>query len=174
MKKRRALAASVGGESFRTRRTAGSYSMSRFTMAALAASFLLAATPASATTYNKITVAEFTAVLQSAGFSVSNTSKPDFLSVGGINVWITDCGADGRCAEVCFFDNFSNVHPSAQKVNEWNQTKKIPEASRNSDGTLHMEMWMSMIGATDTNIIDTFKWYQKYRLDNSFWRDQIS
>lgn len=148
--------------------------MARLVTAALAVGFLWAATPATATTYDRMTVAEVTAVFQSAGFSVSSTSNSAVFIVGGVNVRVVDCKSDGKCTEICFYANLANVQPSAQKVNEWNQTKKIPEASRNADGTLHVEMWLSTIGATDTNIIDMFKWFRENYDDKTFWTPSTS
>lgn len=143
--------------------------MFRITAAALAAGLALAAAPATAATYNLITIGELTAVFQSAGVSVSSTSKSDVLRVGNSFVWLTDCRSDGRCAEINLFNNYADVRPTLAAVNQWNNTKKIPEASVNADGTLHMEMWISAIGVTDTNIIDTFGWFQRYSADTDYW-----
>jgi hypothetical protein len=145
-------------------------------MAALAAGLILTATPAPAANYDLITMAELRAVLQSAGLSVGSTSSAEVLSVGGSGsyVWITDCGPEGRCAEISIFRNYGNVRPTLQKVNEWNNSKKVPEASLNDDGTLHMEMWLSTVGSTDTNIVDMFNWFERYAADTAFWRPYTS
>ncbi len=148
--------------------------MIRISTAALAASLMLAATPAPAATYDLITIGELRAVFQNAGLSVSTTSSNDVMSVGNGFVWVTDCRSDGRCAEINFFNNYADVRPTLAAVNEWNNTKKIPEASLNTDGTLHMEMWMSAIGTTDTNIVDTFRWFEAYAADTTFWGRFIS
>ena len=141
--------------------------------AGLAATFLTAA-PAGAAEFNGITMAELTGVFQNAGLSVTGTSNREVIQVGASFVWLTDCNAQtGRCAEVSFFRNYGDVRPTLQAVNEWNNTKKIPEASINSDGTLHMEMWQSALGTSDRNILDTFGWFERYVADTDFWGPYI-
>lgn len=143
--------------------------MKRLLAAVCAAGMTIAAAPLSAATYNLITMSELIGVFRSAGLSVSTTSQSEVLAVGGSFVWLTDCRPDSRCAEISIFRNYGDVNPTMSAVNEWNNTKKIPEASMNADGTLHMEMWISGVGATDTNIVDTFNWFEAYAADQSFW-----
>jgi hypothetical protein len=148
--------------------------MIRNSTAALIAALTLASTPAPAANFDGISVAELVGVFQSAGVSVSATSKADIIQAGASFVWLTDCQSNGRCAEICIFRNYGDVHPTMQAVNEWNNSKKIPEASLNSDGTLHMEMWISAIGTTDRNIVDTFGWFERYAADTDYWGPYIS
>jgi hypothetical protein len=136
-------------------------------IAAVAA--LTAAAPAKAANYNQISMAQLTAVFTSNGVAVRSVS-PDVLQIGGTFVFLTDCGTQaGLCAEISFFRNYRDVRPTLAAVNEWNNKRKIPEASVNSDGTLHMEVWMSAVGATDTGIIDMFRWFESYAADTNFW-----
>lgn len=137
-------------------------------IAAVMAGFVLAA-PANAAQYERLSVAELTQILEGAGGTVSSTSKSDILQVGSSFIWLTDCGSDGKCAEICFFRNYNDVFPTLQAVNTWNNTKKIPEASLNSNGTLHMEMWISAIGVTDKALVDNFVWFEKYAADTDYW-----
>lgn len=137
--------------------------------AAAVAVSLVGAAPASAAQYNRLSMAELTGILQNAGLSVGSTSNSSIVQVGASFVWLTDCGSDGRCAEVNFFRNYNDVYPTLQAVNQWNNERKIPEASVNANGTLHMEMWISAIGVTDTAIVDNFAWFEKYVADTDFW-----
>jgi hypothetical protein len=149
--------------------------MRKYLTAAFAAITIAAmlATPASAANFAKVTMAELQQVFRAGGYAVSTTGSPEVIVVGDSLVWLTDCGTDGRCAEICFARSYSDVRPTLESVNEWNNTKKIPEASINSDGTLHMEMWMSAVGSTDTNILDTFGWFERYAAD-PFWMPYAS
>ncbi|MEQ1928904.1 MAG: hypothetical protein ABL957_00020 [Parvularculaceae bacterium] len=137
------------------------------------AAALVSAAPASAAQYNLVTMNELIQILQNAGLSASGTSNSEVLAVGQSFIWLTDCRPDGKCAEINFFRNYGDVRPTLAAVNEWNNTKKIPEASVNTDGTLHMEVWISAIGCTDTNIIDMFGWFERYVADTDFWGPYI-
>lgn len=150
--------------------------MTRFSHVLIASTLAAVATPtlSHATVYNLITMTELVQVFQSAGYTVSTTSNSEVLQVGNSFVWLTDCRTNGRCAEISFFQNYGDVRPPLSKVNEWNNTKKIPEASINGNGTLHMELWLSAVGATDTSIIDTLGWFERYTADVDFWRPYIS
>jgi len=136
---------------------------------ALVVAGLAAAAPARAAQYDRLSMTQLTGILQSGGFSVGGTSRSDVVAVGGTFIYLTDCGSDGKCAEINFFRNYNDVFPTLQAVNQWNNTKKIPEASVNSNGTLHMEIWMSAIGVTDTALLDTFRWFEKFAADVDFW-----
>jgi hypothetical protein len=37
-----------------------------------------------------------------------------------------------------------------------------------------MEMWLSTVGSTDTNIVDMFNWFERYAADTEFWRPRTS
>lgn len=141
--------------------------------AATAVAVCLAASPASAAQYNRLSIAELTSIVQNAGGSVGATSRSDIVRVGASFIWLTDCGSDGKCAEINFFRNYNDVYPTLQAVNEWNNTKKIPEASVNANGTLHMEMWISAIGITDQALVDNLGWFEKYVADTDFWGPYI-
>lgn len=142
--------------------------LKRFFATAVAVS-LVGAAPASAAQYNRLSMAELIAALQNAGGSVIATTRNDIVQVGSSFIFLTDCGSDGRCAEINFFRNYNDVYPTLQAVNQWNNEKKIPEASVNANGTLHMEMWISAIGVTDAAIVDNFVWFEKYAADTDFW-----
>ncbi len=142
--------------------------------AILLACLMLAATPAPAATYNQIRMKELISVYRAAGLSVTETSSADVIRVGESYVMLASCRSDGRCAQIGMFRNYSDTRPTMAAINEWNNAKQIPEASMNTNGTLHMEMWISAIGATDTNIVDTFKWFEANAGDLNFWRRFIS
>jgi opacity protein-like surface antigen len=149
--------------------------MKNFVLAAMAATALAAGSSATAAAYNKISFSQLVASLQSAGVSVSGTSRSDVVQVGsGTYIWVTQCDSAGYCTEVNFFRNYVDVRPSLSAVNAWNNTKKIPEASINSDGTLHMEMWLSAVGVTDTQLRDTLSWFDSTVADLDYWRPWIS
>lgn len=145
----------------------------RVLSAAAIAAALAGGATASAAQYNRISMAELTQIMQATGLSVSSTSNGEVLAVGQSFVWLTDCGSDGKCSEMSFFRNYRDVRPTLAAVNEWNNSRKLPEASLNSDGTLHMEIWLSAIGATDTNILDMLAWFEKYVADVDFWGPYI-
>lgn len=143
--------------------------------AAAAVAIAVLSSSASAATYNKISYSQLVALLQSAGVAVGSTSRSDVVQVGsGTYIWVTQCDSAGYCAELSLFRNYVDVRPPLSAVNNWNNTRKIPEASLNSDGTLHMEMWLSAIGATDTQIRDTLGWFDSTVADRDFWRQWIS
>lgn len=150
--------------------------MKKFILAAAAAvAISAAAAPASAATYNKMSLNQLVAVLQAAGVQVGSTSRSDVVQVGsGTFVLLTQCDDSGYCAEISFFQNFSDCRPPLSAVNTWNNTKKIPEASLNGDGTLHMEMWLSTIGATDSIITDSLGWFDGTVADKDYWGPWIS
>lgn len=147
--------------------------MLRKLFATTAVAVCLAAAPASAAQYNRLSIAELTGILQNAGGSVRATSRNDIVQVGATFIRLTDCGSDAKCAEINFFRNYNDVYPTLQAVNEWNNTKKIPEASVNANGTLHMEMWISAIGITDQALVDNLGWFEKYVADTDFWGPYI-
>lgn len=149
--------------------------MKAFALAAIALLAAASGSTASAETYNRISISQLVAVLQSAGVSVSGTSRSDVVqAASGTYIWATQCDSAGYCSELSFFRNYVDVRPPLSAVNAWNNTRKIPEASINSDGTLHMEMWLSTIGATDTQIRDTLGWFDSTAADRDFWRQWIS
>lgn len=137
-------------------------------LAAFAVAALVVA-PAQAATFNGITPTQLVYVLQSAGVPVSATSNSQIFRAGNVFVAVSGC-SNGLCREINFFNNFGDVRPTLAAVNAWNNTKKVPEASINTDGTLHMEMWLTANGITDTAILDTFQWFDRYDGDIDFWR----
>jgi len=140
----------------------------------LFAGALLAAAPQPAgAQYNGVTPAEATSALTYGGVPVRTTSNPNVLAYNGGFLNLTDCNAQGRCTELNFFNNFNDVRPTLEAVNRWNSTKKIPEASVNADGSLHMEVWLSGVGATDAIIVDTVQWFVRYAADIEFWGPYI-
>jgi hypothetical protein len=143
--------------------------MRHWALAAMLSAGLLAADPATAAAYNRITVAELIAVLENGGHAVTSTENSRILQVGATLIVANQCGRDGRCAEIGFVRNYNNVFPSLAAVNEWNQKMKLPEASVNENGGLHMETWITAIGATDASILDTFAWFEKFVADEEFW-----
>ena len=148
--------------------------MFRLLMAALAAGVIFTASAAQAANYNRMTAGELAAVFRAGGYSVGAVNAQGIMEVGQSFVWITDCNSEGRCSEINFFNNFRDVHPTLQAVNEWNNTKKLPEASVNTDGTLHMEIWLSAIGMTDANLIDSFSWFERYSAVLDFWKPYMT
>lgn len=128
---------------------------------------------AHAATYNGVTRGELAGVFQRAGYGVYDTGQSDTLRVSNSLVWIANCNGAGRCSQIRFSQTFNDVRPSLSAVNAWNYSKRIPEASIDGNGYLHMEMWMSSIGATDTSITDTLGWFETYVADVSFWSSYI-
>lgn len=148
--------------------------MQKFILAAIAAGAVASlAGPASAETFSKMRISQLQSVLQAGGVSVSTTSRSDVLRAGATFLYLTDCDSAGLCGEINLFRNYNDVFPTLEAVNNWNSTKKIPEASINGNGTLHMEMWLSTIGATDTIILDTLGWFDRYAGDAEFWGPYI-
>lgn len=150
--------------------------ISRLNTMALAAivAVSFSSAPTYAATYSGITQAELIAVFENAEISVRITGVANVLSVSGSNVELAECNTDGRCNEIKFWATFTDVAPTLGAVNEWNGSMKIPEASRTSGGLLHMEMWMTAIGATDTSIVDTLKWFEAFAAYESFWAPYMS
>lgn len=147
--------------------------MKNLRVAAIAALSALAASAADAATYNGMTLAELTAALQTGGFPIQNMGD-GVLKAGATFVWLTDCNSQsGKCAEIGFFRDYADVRPTLAAVNQWNNSKKVPEASINSDGSLRMEMWMTALGATDASIVDSLQWYERYAADVEFWKPYI-
>lgn len=141
-----------------------------FALSLIGGAILAAAPQPGAAQYSRITIVEAQAALRNAGMTASTTENPSVLRVEGGFIFLTDCNAAGRCAEIKLFNNFVDVRPTLEAVNRWNYSTKIPEASINADGSLHMELWLSGIGLTDALLVDTTKWFARYVADAEFWK----
>ena len=123
----------------------------------------------SGSVYDSITLDELVAVIEGTGLDYSMNG--DMIDVrSGPFIGVTGCNTLGSCTDVMIMLSLEDVTPSLDKVNEWNQTRKIPEASINSDGTLLFEHYMTAKGITSTAIVDTIDWFWKAISDDKdFW-----
>ena len=120
-----------------------------------------------------ITMAELKSMLD-AGNVAYEQRRANEIAVGKNFLYLDQCDGAGRCTEICLYNNYVDVFPTLEAVNAWNNSRKIPEASINSDGTLHMELWLSGVGANGTIIIDTIGWFGAYAADLEFWSKFLS
>ena len=97
------------------------------------------------------------------------------LTHDGLIIQLSNCNPTitPTCVEIQFSRTFGNVRPTLEAVNRWNSEKKIPEASVTSDGVLHMEMWLSTFGLTDTNFFSSIVWFESSWPDEVFWKPYI-
>jgi hypothetical protein len=137
---------------------------------------LLTAGPAAAddTVYNGMTKQALEQLLQANGKAASEVDGGLIRIEEGPLLMLAQCPANenGTCYELEVLRNFSNVRPTADVVNKWNYTTKVPEASVADDGSLHMEMWLTTIGITDKAVVDTITWFEgAWSSDDSlkFW-----
>ena len=130
-------------------------------------------TSVAAQTYNGMTVQELRSVFENAGISFQ-VLESDYFRVGGVaNAWLTNCRS-GKCYELRYSSTFSDVQPTLGAVNRWNWEKRVPEASITDDGVLHMEMWMTLKGASSTSIITTLDWFAATKARTDFWQPYMS
>ena len=52
------------------------------------------------------------------------------------------------------------MKPTLEAVNKWNFDSKIPEASIDTDGFLHMELWVTTVGMTEQLLVDSIGWFE--------------
>lgn len=137
----------------------------------LALSISMFARPSYGQEYSSISFAELTQIVEASGLSYQITNGMIDITSGPF-VGVTGCNSEGRCTDVLITLIIDDIHPTLEKVNQWNQTRKIPEASRNDDGTLLFESYMTAKGITPTAIMDTVDWFWKAISDDkSFWTD---
>ena len=143
------------------------FKKARLTAVAGAAFFTMALN--SGSIYDSITLDELVAVVAGTGLDYNlNGEMIDIRS--GPFIGVTGCNTQGSCTDVMIMLSLEDVTPTLDQVNEWNQTRKIPEASINSDGTLLFEHYMTAKGITSTAIVDTIDWFWKAISDDKeFW-----
>ena len=143
---------------------------SPFLAAAIAVSvFLTSATSSFAVEYRGITMEQLRSLLDAQGIS-HRMADTDYITTGtGLNIWLTKCNSVNVCGEIRLSRTFRDVRPTLEAVNRWNWTKRVPEASVTDDGKLHMEMWLSATGMTDTIFYDTAAWFENAWRNESFW-----
>ncbi|MFZ1988444.1 MAG: hypothetical protein WAW96_01615 [Alphaproteobacteria bacterium] len=135
--------------------------------------------------YNGLTMAQLKAIFTAAGKEISS-EVPDSSGRGGILrmkdgplISLTQCpeNENGPCYEIEISRTFSNVRPTADAVNQWNYSTKVPEASVGSDGNLHMEFWVTTVGMTDQLLLDSIGWFEGAWQDpdgQQFWRPYMT
>ena len=138
-----------------------------------------------ATIYNGLTMAQLKAVFAAAGKAIAS-EQPDSSGHGGLLrlkdgplLALTQCpeNENGTCYEIEISRTFSNVKPTTDAINQWNSATKIPEASVGSDGTLHMEFWVTGVGLTDQLLLDSIGWFEGAWQDpdgQQFWQPYMT
>jgi len=145
----------------------------------LVAAGLACAAPAHATVYNGLTMDQLKAIFAAAGKSVTEI-QPGFLrAADGPIIQLTQCPPDekGTCYEIQIARTFSNVKPTLQAVNQWNVNTKIPEASVDDSGHLHMEFWVTTVGMTEQLLLDSIGWFEGSWQDpdaQQFWQPYMT
>jgi Putative bacterial sensory transduction regulator len=130
---------------------------------------------AHATDYNGLTMAQLKSIFTAAGQTVTDV-QPGFIRItDGPIIQLTQCPAtdNGKCYEIQVTRTFSNVKPTLQAVNQWNYNTKIPEASVDPDGDLHLEFWVTTVGMSDQLLLDSITWFEGAWQDpdaQNFWQ----
>jgi pimeloyl-ACP methyl ester carboxylesterase len=127
--------------------------------------------------YNSLDYLQLGQIISSAGLSHTNGLTPDGKGMidiaSGPFVGLTGCNDDGNCTDVLITLIINDIAPTPTQVNNWNQTRKIPEASVNEDGTLLFEVYMTTKGVTDAAVIDMVDWFWKaISNDKEFWKQE--
>ena len=127
------------------------------------------ALPAQAKVYDGLTFEEL--------FDIFDASDMSFgVRDGGIKILrgpyiaLDGCETNDKCTDIVFTITFTDILPTLEQVNKWNQLYKIPEASVNNDGTLLFEMYLVTDGVTDTAILETTRWFWNTIVEEiKFW-----
>jgi hypothetical protein len=139
----------------------------------LAATSLSAAAAGAPQVYTGITKSGLHRLLDAQHLGYAD--KGDYLILdNGLVILATDCENDKHvCNEIQFSRIFADVRPPVEAVNEWNRSYKIPEASVDKEGRLHLEMWLSAIGMTDVIFFDTLQWFEKAWPSDKYWQAYV-
>ena len=133
------------------------------------------ALPANATVYNGMTIDQVVSALSASGDPVKKLSANVLLLKQGRRLILSSCqDTTGTCSEIYIIDEFSDVKPTLQGVNQWNTNYKAPEASVNDDGRLELTMFLSTIGLTEQLLLDTLTWLDSAEKQAySYWQPYI-
>ncbi|HXZ67986.1 MAG TPA: hypothetical protein VEH07_05305 [Alphaproteobacteria bacterium] len=149
--------------------------------AGLVTAGLAFASQAQATVYNGLTMAQLKSIFAAGGKTATEIQTGYLRLQDGPVVQLTQCPANdpvpGNCYEIQIFRTFSNVKPTLQAVNQWNFNTKIPEASVDSSGNLHMEFWVTTVGMTDQLLLDSIGWFEGAWQDpdgQQFWQPYMT
>ena len=131
-------------------------------MAGLIAVSLMATSQAWATVYNGITMAQLKAIFAAKNKATTEIQDGYLRLQDGPIIQLTQCppNENGMCYEIQIFRTFSNVKPTLQAVNQWNLNTKIPEASVDDSGNLHLEFWVTTVGMTEDLLMDSIGWFE--------------
>lgn len=107
-------------------------------------------------------MAQLKAIFTAAGKTATEVQDGYLRLDNGPMVQLTQCpqNENGTCYEIQIFRTFSNVKPTLQAVNKWNYSTKVPEASVDDSGNLHLEFWVTTVGMTDQLLIDSVGWFE--------------
>jgi hypothetical protein len=125
--------------------------------------------------YNGLTLDQFKGVLTAANASLTDLGQGFFRIKDGPVVQLTQCPTDanGVCYEVQISRTFSNVKPTLDAVNKWNYNYKVPRASIDDGGRLHLDFWVSAVGITPPLLVDSISWFEGAWQDDQaqqFWQ----
>ena len=134
---------------------------------------------AHATVYNGLTMPQLKAIFAASGKTATEIQTGYLRLQDGPIVQLTQCPANenGTCYEIQIERTFSNVKPTLQAVNQWNLNTKIPEASVDSSGNLHMEFWVTTVGMTEQLLLDSIGWFEGAWQDpdgQQFWQPYMT
>ena len=130
---------------------------------------VLAAQVAQAKTYNGLSFDELFDIYDKSGMSFG-VSDGYIEILNGPFIGLNGCEDNKDCTDIVFTITFEDIFPTLDQVNSWNQTYKIPEASKNDDGTLLLEMYLVTEGVTDEIILETTRWFWDTIVnDIDFW-----
>ncbi len=106
--------------------------------------------------YAGLTIDQFKAILTADGKTFTDEGSGDLRIKDGPLVSLTQCPKEdnGNCWEIEVSHTYDNVEPTLDAVNTWNGDYKIPEASVDKDGDLHVGFWLTAKGVTAAAISD--------------------
>ncbi len=131
------------------------------------------ALPAQAKVYDSLSFDDLFDIFDKSGISFG--VKDGWIKIlNGPYVGLNGCDNNKNCTDIIITITLTDVFPTLEQVNKWNQVYKIPEASVNSDGTLLLEMYLITDGITDDNILETTRWFWDVVAEEmKFWGDAL-
>ena len=137
------------------------------------------ASQAEATVYNGMTMPQLKAIFTAGGKTTTDLQSGFIRVQDGPIIQLTQCPANenGTCYEIQIFRTFSNVKPTLQAVNQWNYNSKVPEASVDDSGNLHMEFWVTTVGLTEQLLLYSVGWFEGAINDpdgQQFWQPYMA
>lgn len=136
------------------------------------------ASQANATVYDGMTQAQVEAALSSGSVGFKKIKDNLWELDHGRRLLLASCPAqdNGSCYEIYILDVVSNVRPTLQAANKWNDQFMAPEAAVDDQGYLDLTMFVSAVGITEKLLLDTLTWLdstEKQDAFTSFWQPYL-